>query len=410
MDPGMIAFLGSQLIGGMMQADSAESAASAQQQSTEASIRESRRQYDLSRTDLNTANAQTRADLAPWRTAGGAAIGRLSDLLGLQPGADTTIPGASVGGAGGGKTLEQITQELRSGAQGRGMVQGKYYGTSDEGHPYPMGTRLYRYPDDTIGNEQIKFQGVDENAIGQEAQRLFDAQGSQTSAPVTAAQTAQAQAPGSDFGSLNAPISPAKKFTLADFWDDPVTKASYQQGLDQGTKALTNMAGARGSLNSGATLKALERFGIDYTGNQAGESEGRFTRNENNIYGREVARRDTLFNRLSGVAGTGQTAATNTANMGQSTANTVATMGQNTANTIGGMLTAQGNARGAAAIAGGNAMGGALSNIGNYYRQQQTIDKLIKGRDGGGYTNPYGSGGYMSGSDSMWTPYAYGGT
>lgn len=134
-----------------------------------------------------------------------------------------------------------------------------------------------------------------------------------------------------------------KKFTLADFWDDPVTKASYQQGLDVGTNALMNQAGASGSRNSGGTLKALTRFSTDYTGGQAAGSQARFVGDQNN-----------LFNRLSGVAGSGQVATTNTAQMGQ-----------NSANTIGGLLSAQGNARGAAAIAGGNALSGGIQNAGN---------------------------------------------
>ena len=151
------------------------------------------------------------------------------------------------------------------------------------------------------------------------------------------AQQAREQDP--RFGSLN------KKFTLADFWDDPVTKASYEQGLDQGTKALANMAGARGNRNSGAQLKALTRFSTDYTGNQAGQSYNRF-------YGDQ----DRIFNRLSGLAGTGQTATTSTA-----------LLGQNSANNISNLLSAQGNARGAAAIANSNALGGAIRNIGNIF-------------------------------------------
>lgn len=155
----------------------------------------------------------------------------------------------------------------------------------------------------------------------------------------------------SDFGSLN------KRFTLADFWDDPVTKASFDFGLAEGRKALGNMAGARGTRQSGAQLKALTRFGTDYTGQKAGESYNRF-------YGDQ----DRTFNRLSGVAGTGQVG--NQMNIGA---------GTNSANTIGGLLSAQGNARGAAAIAGGNAWSGGLNNIVNNYQQQRMMD-LLEGR------------------------------
>ena len=152
-----------------------------------------------------------------------------------------------------------------------------------------------------------------------------------------------------DYGSLN------KKFSLADFWSDPVTMASYQSGLDIGTKALQNQAGARGSLNSGAQLKALTRFGTDYTGNQAAGSQARFVGDQTNTY-----------NRLAGIAGTGQTAA-----------GTVAQTGQAATTNTGNLLTAQGNARGAAAIATGNAYGNAFTNTANNYMQQQTLNQLL---------------------------------
>lgn len=145
-----------------------------------------------------------------------------------------------------------------------------------------------------------------------------------------------------------------RKFTLEDFWADPVTKASYQAGLDLGTQSLKNMAGARGNLNSGATLKDLTRFATDYTGGQAAGSQQRFVGDQANVY-----------NRLAGIAGTGQTAATQTGNAAMTT-------GINIAN----MLTAQGNARGAAAIAQGNLFGGAAQNIGNWWQGNQVLNRL----------------------------------
>lgn len=161
-----------------------------------------------------------------------------------------------------------------------------------------------------------------------------------------------------------------RKFTLADFWDDPVTKASYQFGLDEGTKALDRMAGARGNRNSGAQLKALTRYASDYTGQKAGDSYSRF-------YGDQ----DRTFNRFAGVAGTGQTATT-----------TGAALGGQTAATIGNLVTGSGNARGAAAIAGGNAVSGAGNTIANWYGQNAMLDKIMTSR--GNLSQPNFSAGY----------------
>jgi hypothetical protein len=61
-----VAVVGSSLISGAMQADAAGDAADSQAQSSAASIAEQRRQFDL-----------TRSDSAPYRSAGGRALGTL---------------------------------------------------------------------------------------------------------------------------------------------------------------------------------------------------------------------------------------------------------------------------------------------------------------------------------------------
>lgn len=313
----LIASLAGPILGGLIQGDSAEDAASAQGESTAAAIAENRRQYD-----------QSRADLAPWRDTGGAAVNRLSYLLGIS--------------GKGGRPTDSYTMDDFLDYNRRAAPP--WYQS-----PGPQATdaqsQYDRYKSGS-GWSPEEMRGLGFRDLGS---------GTAETDP--------------EFGSLN------RKFTLADFWDDPVTKASYQFGLDEGTKALGNMAGARGNRNSGAQLKALTRFTTDYTGQQAGQSYNRF-------YGDQ----DRTFNRLSGVAGTGQTAATNTAQFGQ-----------NTANTVGGLMAAQGNARGAAAIAGGNAMGGALSGIGNYFQQQNTLNKILG--SGGGYGNYSGYSGYQGNSN-----------
>lgn len=252
----------------------------------------------------------TRKDLGPYRDAGSAAIQRLSHLLGIR---GTRIP---------------------RGAQTLAQFEGRYdQPGADKFHPGGTWNASERANIDRAYAQYLA--GLPQ---------VFDDEGG-------------------DFGALN------RKFTVGDFYDDPVTKLGLQFGLDEGRKGLTRMAAARGGLNSGATLKALERYGTDYVGTKAGESYNRFVNDQTNIY-----------NRLAGVAGTGQAAA-----------NTTATLGANNAQTIGGIMTAAGNARGAASIAGGNVWGNAANQIGNYYGQQQTIDKILASR--GGYGTP-GYGGY----------------
>lgn len=152
----------------------------------------------------------------------------------------------------------------------------------------------------------------------------------------------------SGYGSLN------RRFSLADFDADPVNQLGLRFGLDEGSKSIRRMFGARGMGRSGAAAKALSRFTTDYAGSKANEARSRFLQDQ-----------DITFNRLSGVAGTGQTATTN-----------VAGLGANMATNVGNNLTGAANARGAAAIAGGNAYGGALSQFSNTMQTKYLLDSM----------------------------------
>lgn len=169
-----------------------------------------------------------------------------------------------------------------------------------------------------------------------------------------------------ELSTLTAPGGDLRKtFTVADFWNDPVVQLGHEFGLKEGNKAITNMAASRGMKHSGETIKALTKFGADYTGTKAGESRGRFLEDQNNVY-----------TRLSGIAGTGAGATTAGVNAGTSTAGQVAGTNANTGTTIAGLMSGLGNARGAASIAGTNAWSGGLDTIGKYFQQQQLLEAL----------------------------------
>lgn len=107
------------------------------------------------------------------------------------------------------------------------------------------------------------------------------------------------QAPWRDIG--GAAIGQLKAFTTpgTDLTGWLKSQPGYQEGLDQGVNAITGSAATSGLLNSGGTLKALNRFGQDYA-----------NQNLTNIY-----------NRLTNLAGMGQTANQSTAAAGQNYAN-----------------------------------------------------------------------------------------
>lgn len=110
----------------------------------------------------------------------------------------------------------------------------------------------------------------------------------------------------------------SRDFTANDFQKDP----GYDFRMQEGMKALDRSAAARGSLQSGATLKALSRYNQDFAANEY-----------NNAYNRFNADRDRRFGRLSSLAG-----------MGQNAVNTTIGAGTNYANAVGGNLMSLGNA------------------------------------------------------------------
>jgi len=130
---------------------------------------------------------------------------------------------------------------------------------------------------------------------------------------------------------------------------DPVYQSGLQFGLGEGEKAINARAIQAGGYDSGATLKALNRFSQDYASTKGAESFNRFITQKGNTY-----------NRLSGIAGSGQNAANMTGNLG-------AAYGTNAGNTMTGI----GNAQAAGQIGVGNAITGGLNNLAGYSMLQQ---------------------------------------
>lgn len=100
-----------------------------------------------------------------------------------------------------------------------------------------------------------------------------------------------------------------RKFTMTDFQQDP----GYQFRMDQGQQALERSAAAKGGAMSGGTMKALARYGQDFASNEYTNAYNRFNND-----------RDQRFNKLSGLAGTGQSSASQMANSGMQAGQQVA--------------------------------------------------------------------------------------
>lgn len=171
----------------------------------------------------------------------------------------------------------------------------------------------------------------------------------------------------SDAGSLT------RRFSAADLNADPVYQSGLQFGLNEGTKGINRQAAANGSFLSGATLKALTRFGNDYGSTKANESYNRFNNDQTQQY-----------NRLAGIAGSGQTAS-----------NQVGASGMNMANNISQSQQGVGNARASGYLVQGNALQNGLNGAVSAYRNGGTnslAPSYYGDLGGGGGNYNYGGG------------------
>jgi len=158
-------------------------------------------------------------------------------------------------------------------------------------------------------------------------------------------------------------------FGIADFTKDP----GYQFRMDEGQRGLEASAAARGGLLNGGTLKALTRYGQDFASNEYGNAYNRFNNDQT-----------TRFNRLSSIAGLGQTATRDVANMGT----------QN-AQYVGNNQMQAGNARASGYVGGANAINGGVQTLGNWYMQQQYLNNMKPATPGGttgGSSMPWAGG------------------
>lgn len=258
---------GLSLIGGIAGSKSANKSADAQVKASQQAAALQKEMFDT-----------TRGDLAPWRETGANALSALAYETGL--GARPTF--------GGSKTAAPAIQEIRTA-------------------------------------------GVKPETFAQMRMRLQ--QNPTSRAPTSGLESTRYSVGGKTFGDMAS----ATKFANSQVKTTPGTPyrgfeatPGYAFRFGEGTKAVERSAAARGALDSGATQKALTRFG-------QGIAADEYT---------------NYINRLSALAGTGQTATAQTGAFGQASANN-----QSDALMAGGAARASGYA------GSNNALQGTLQNL-----------------------------------------------
>lgn len=289
---------------------------------------------------------QTRADATPWRNAGGASMNQLAYLMGLPGYGPQGAPqmGQPQGGMNGGASLPTPGTWSPTNAS-----MGPIWGQPGSGYqPLGMATKggvpmaygfVNQMNEGDLGGDNANYGGGSVNGVSGGptggAGNAGGIQGTGSSLPYNRAL--------GGYGSLATP------FSQTNWQADP----GYAFRLAEGQKALERSASARGMTLSGAQQKALLGYG-----------QGMGAQEYNAAYGRYSNDQSTLFNRLSGIAGSGQQSNQYNAGLG---AQNAATQGQNTMNAA----TTQANAGLYNAGQWGNALNQGTNLWMNYVNGQQ---------------------------------------
>ncbi len=258
---------------------------------------------------------QTRQDQLPWMNRGNAAGNQMAYLLGL-PGYGPQNVGTWAGSSS--------PINMSAGVVGPG---GDYIPTPGTWSPNgPEGRSPHPRPDGISDNDWAAY-GPTQDASGAWSDGWNGGQGQQ--GPANQFNTSMGA-----YGSLSTP------FSQTNWQQDP----GYAFRLAEGQKALERSGAAKGMTLSGAQAKALTGYGQGMASQEYGNAYNRYTTDQTNLY-----------NRLAGVAGTGQTAA-----------NQIGNVGMNTANQISSNQLGAGNANAAAWTAGTGALANGLNSWGNF--------------------------------------------
>ena len=244
---------------------------------------------------------QSRQDQVPIRRAGLVGLNQYMNLMGLGTSSGVQPYGGSFSAGG------QDNPFVTVGASGAPSVNAQLYG-SDPAYKQAWDQAVAEHQSQW-GKPYQADSSVD--AINNRVTQLYSQFGGGKTVGTAGYETGTpANLGGSALSPLGGGNSQQDAFAL--FRNTP----GYQFGLDQGVKAVQSSAAARGGLNSGATLKALTKFGNDYADQQG------FT---------------PYMNRLAALSGMAQTSTDTTGKLGLYTAGQI---GQNLQNA--GQARAQG--------------------------------------------------------------------
>jgi hypothetical protein len=200
-------------------------------------------------------------------------------------------------------------------------------------------------------------------------------------------------------GSLLTPYG--KTFTAPTGLDEQ-NDPGYQARLKLGTDAIQRSAAARGGVVTGGTAKALDSYAQDYASNEYNNVYNRALQDYTTNYNAYNTDQSNQYNRLLGLATSGQQAAGTAATLGQNAANSQAGTITGTAATQGQDLTNAANATASGYINSANAWNGALNGVSGNLTNLALLSQLQNGSgygsSGSTLSSPYTGAGYADGA------------
>ena len=295
----------------------------------------------------STASAAKDLFTSPPNVAGATAAGAtgVDRLLGSAAGATTPALGAAAGTAGAGAAGATGTSFLDTFLKGAGVVA-----------PIIGGIQAANAAKNAA---RIQSQGT--QAAIDEQRRQFDVtQGNLAPYLNAGKETLPALLDRIGVGPRNPKSktygSLLKPFTGASLASEP----GYQFERAQGEQGINRAASAAGRYDSGAVLKDLSQFNTDYAGTKYNEA-----------FNRDSVNKTDTYNKLAGVAGTGQAAA-----------NQIATAGSSNSNAISELLTGGANARAAGVVGSSNAINNGVTGAFNNLNQNRLLQLLANNGSG----------------------------
>lgn len=349
-------------------ADAAENAAAVQAEATREATQLQREIFE-----------QTRADAAPYRAAGGAALSRLASAFGLVP-TTRQVEVARAAGPTRGTGLERVEsfEDAVLAAGGTPAMAAAIL-------PQNRAAFLAYSPE----RRRQALETMHWPSVG-----VYDQLGPVKRQPAAEAPlTSPATEPLPQYADITTleprgpdPLEHSQQQVAqiaAGFTKSP----GYDFRLKEGESRLLNAARARGMSLSGGALKEVQRFG-----------EGLAADEFSSFMSRGLAAFGDYNNRLAALAGVGQTAA----QAGQ-------VAGQNFANSTGNILMQGGANQANARLAGGAIQAGAIGNIGNIAQNAvgnyQLAQLLSQGQVGGAAITGTAGPSRLAGGNPQFMPF-----